>query len=261
MSANDQTIRTAIARTYSSIDLNETGQRGLFEELKKYYSDLPFDDKQKADRRFFFENDWFSYGDATILYCMIRHLRPKRIIEIGSGYSSAVMLDTNDLAFDGKIACTFIEPRPERLLSLLHDRDRQSHEVITKPVEEVGLDRFYALSPGDILFVDSSHISASGTDVNHIFFEILPALHVGVMVHFHDIFVGFEYPREWLLQKRPWNEIYLLRAFLQYNRAFQVKFFNNFFGHFYRECLERDMPLCMKNIGGSMWLEKIANNS
>jgi predicted O-methyltransferase YrrM len=231
MRAEEHIIWGDVPRTLPSVDLNEPGQLALFDELKRYYHELPFRDKPQPGLRFYFENDWFSYGDGTILYSMIRHLRPKRIIEIGSGYSSAVMLDTNDLFFQGTIACTFVEPNPERLLSLLRDGDQQHHQVIRKRIQDVELDRFRALEPGDILFVDSSHVSKVHSDVNWIFFQILPRLRPGVVIHFHDIFVGFEYPKEWVFQGRAWTEDYLLRAFLQYNRAFQVQFFNNYFGH------------------------------
>jgi hypothetical protein len=166
------------SRTYPAVDLNEAGQLALFHELKKFYVDLPFKNQPTAHLRFYFDNPWFSYGDATVLYCMMRHLRPKHIIEIGSGYSSAVMLDTNDQAFRGEVACTFIEPNPARLLDLLREGDLQRHKVIPKQLQDVGPDCFEALSPGDIVFVDSSHISAAGSDVNYIFFEILPHCNV-----------------------------------------------------------------------------------
>jgi hypothetical protein len=259
--ANEQAIWGRIARSYPDIDLNEAGQLALFDELKRYYGDIPFEDQPKPELRYYFDNTSFGHGDAILLYCMIRHLKPKRIIEIGSGYSSAVMLDTNDLFFHGDIACTFIEPNPERLLALLRDEDRRRHHLVAKRIQDVGLHCFDALGRGDILFVDSSHVSKVHSDVNLIFFQILPSLPPGVMVHFHDIFAGFEYPRDWVLEGRAWNENYILRAFLQYNRAFQVQFFNNFFGHFYRHRLERDMPLCLKNPGGSFWLKKVEDAS
>src|SRR5438067_4102018 len=97
--ANEQTIWGTIPRSYPEIDLNEAGQLSLFDELKRYYDDIPFEDQQTPGLRYYFDNTSFGHGDATVLYCMISHLRPKRIVEIGSGYSSAAMLDTNDLVF------------------------------------------------------------------------------------------------------------------------------------------------------------------
>ena len=113
---------------------------------------------------------------------------------------------------------------------------------------------FDALSANDILFVDSTHVSKTGSDVNHLFFEILPRLASGVLVHLHDIFFPFEYPQDWVLGGRSWNEIYMLRAFLQYNNAFRIVFMNTFLEHFHESRFADRMPLCLKNRGGSIWL-------
>jgi hypothetical protein len=131
-------------------------------------------------------------------------------------------------------------------------------EIIAKPVQEVGLDRFASLDAGDILFVDSSHVAKIGSDVNHILFEILPRLPQGVLIHFHDMFYPFEYPREWLeLESRFWNEDYLVRAFLQHNTAFTIRIWDHFLGTIYPEKLAECLPLSVKNIGGSLWLERV----
>ncbi len=102
------------------IDLNINGQIELFNKFKKYYKELPFEQHKKKDLRYFFENPSYSYSDAIFLYCMIRHTKPKKIIEVGSGFSSCVILDTNELFLDQKASCTFIEPYPELLLSLIN---------------------------------------------------------------------------------------------------------------------------------------------
>ncbi|MGI9484201.1 MAG: class I SAM-dependent methyltransferase [Hyphomicrobiales bacterium] len=127
------------------------------------------------------------------------------MIEIGSGYSSCVMLDTNELFFDNAISMSFVEPYPELLLSLLKSGDEQNIEVHASKLQDTPLEIFAKLDAGDILFIDSSHVSKAFSDVNTIFFEILPNLSAGVYVHFHDIFANFEYPLEWLLQGRAWN--------------------------------------------------------
>jgi hypothetical protein len=106
--------------------------------------------------------------------------------------------------------------------------------------------------------VDSSHVVKIGSDVAHIIFEILPRLKPGVIVHFHDVFYSFEYPKEWVKEGRAWNEDYFLRAFLQYNSVFQILYFNSFMGQFYQNELERKMPLCLRNTGGSLWMKKAA---
>ena len=155
-----------------------------------------------AARRYFFENPTYSYSDAICLYGMIRHVRPRRIIEVGSGYSSCVMLDTNELFFDNRIECTFIDPYPERLQSLIRKDDHARIAIVPKRVQDVAPRRFHEQAANDILFIDSTHVAKIGSDVNHIIGNILPVLRPGVYVHFHDIFYPFEYPLEWLDEGR-----------------------------------------------------------
>jgi len=124
--------------------------------------------------RYFYANRYYQYSDAICLYSMIRHLRTKRIIEVGSGFSSAVMLDTNELFFSNAVVCTFIDPDPRRLSTLLRDADRDRIEIVARMVQDADLALFDALEHGDILFVDSSHVAKTGSDVNHILFTILP---------------------------------------------------------------------------------------
>jgi Methyltransferase domain len=257
LKAREHVIWGTMPRGLPSIDLNEEGQLALFNEFQTYYEDMPFGDKPRQDLRYYFENNWFSYTDAIVLHCMIRHLKPRRIIEIGSGFSSAVILDTNDLFLAGNIECTFIEPNPDRLQSLLRDSDRKRHRLISTELQDVDLNLFKTLSANDILFVDSSHVAKVHSDVNRIIFDIMPILDNEVSVHFHDVFFPFEYPKDWIYQGIAWNEAYLLRAFLQYNNAYQIQFFNSYLVHSHRELFVSHMPLCLKNPGGSIWLKKI----
>jgi len=187
---------------------------------------------------------------------MIRHAKPERIIEVGSGYSSCVILDTNEMYFRNEIKCTFIEPFPDRLLSLIKQSDTKLIELIDKNIQEVPVDMFESLSENDILLVDSTHISKANSDVNSIFFDILPILNKGVYIHFHDIFYPFEYPKTWILGGRSWNEAYLLRGFLQYNQSFRIVFFNTYLQHTFPDKFEEEYPLCMMNPGGSIWLKR-----
>ena len=256
--ANERTIWGPLPRTLPGIDLNESGQLALLAELKPYYNALPFEENPKSGLRYYLNNPWFGHGDAIALYCMLRHFKPNRLIEVGSGFSSAVVLDTNDLFLDGNISCTFIEPNPQRLLSLFTDKDRRSQRLIAAPVQNVDLAVFEQLEANDILFVDSSHVSKVHSDVNRIVFEILPRLAKGVLIHFHDVFYPFEYPKEWITNGVAWNEDYLLRAFLQYNHAFRIEWFNAYMGCFHQNTLRETMPLWLKNPGGSIWLRKVS---
>lgn len=244
------------ARTISGIDLRESAQLELLESLLPFYGDLPFQDKANGKVRFCFENPAYSYSDAVLLYCMLRYLRPANVIEIGCGYSSLCMLETSKLFLDDSVRFEFIEPYPALLKSLL-SADELSRVVIhEKPLQEVPLTTFEKLASGDILFIDSTHISKTGSDVNREFFDILPVLNPGVLVHIHDIFYPFEYPREWVLEGRSWNEAYLLRAFLQFNIEFEIVLFNTFLAEFHSQVLAEKMPLCGKGKGASIWLRR-----
>jgi hypothetical protein len=218
---------------------------------------MPFGDNKRNQLRYFFINPAYSYSDAIILYSVLRHTQPKRVIEVGSGYSSCVTLDVNELFFDNKIECTFIEPYPELLLNLIKEQDKQFIKIIPEKLQDVDPAIFASLEENDVLFIDSTHVSKVNSDVNYAIFNILPSLKRGVYIHFHDIFYPFEYPRQWIYEGRAWNETYLLHAFLQYNSAFEIFFFNTFLEHYKEELFAKDMPLCLQNRGGSIWLRKI----
>lgn len=239
-----------------SIDLRADAQYSLLADLAQYYNDFDWPEQPSPDRRFYLSNRYFGHGDAIVLYAMLRHLKPRRVIEVGSGFSSALMLDTDERFLGSRARFTFVEPFPQRLLSLLRGSDRKRIQVIQYQVQELPISLFQALEPNDILFVDSSHVSKIGSDVNFIFFDILPALRPGVVLHFHDVIWPFEYPEQWILEGRAWNEAYLLRAFLQYNRHFEILLFNSFLGHAFRSFLEESLPIFMNDTGGSLWLRR-----
>jgi predicted O-methyltransferase YrrM len=236
------------------IELNVERQLALFAELARFYPEQPFPHDRSPESRYWFRNGAFSYGDALFLYSMLRQVRPKRIIEIGSGFSSAVMLETRERFLDAATELTFIDPDVSTVQSLLRVGDRA--EVIAAPVQAIPLERFDVLQANDILFVDSTHISKTGSDVNRIVFDILPRLASGVYVHFHDIFYPFEYPKEWVYEGRAWNEDYLVRAFLLFNSAFEVVLFNNYLGKMHADRLRAQMPLVLENPGGGLWLRR-----
>jgi len=237
------------------INLQTEDQLKLVGDLNQYYAEMPFKEEKQSNLRYFFENGFYLYTDGITLYSMIRHLQPKNIIEVGSGFSSALMLDTNELFFNNQIELTFIEPYPERLYSLMNDGDKKTVKVIEDKVQFVELEYFDKLTAGDILFIDSTHVVKTGSDVNYILFEILPRLKSGVFIHFHDVFYPFEYPREWVFKGWNWNEDYFLRAFLMYNNGFEIKLFSEYLHKHHGEIFEK-MPLCYKNHGGNLWIEK-----
>lgn len=240
------------------ISIDDHAMSRFFDELKPLIKGTRFPERKQPGRRYFIQNDFFGAGDATILSCMIRRFLPKRIIEVGSGFSSAVILDTIGMS-DAleKTECTFVEPNPERLHSLLSDADRARTEIISREVQSVPLSRFEALSANDILFLDTTHVSKTGSDVNFEIFNILPRLNPGVIVHFHDIFDNFEYPLHWMLhENRSWNEQYILRAYLMNNASFEIVFFNHRFITKNEEWVRSCSPRMADQPGGSLWLRK-----
>jgi len=246
-----------IPRNILGLELHEEEQLELLNQFIAYYEEMPFSSQKREGLRYYFENPAYSYSDAILLYCMIRHLKPTRIIEVGCGFSSCMILDTNELFFGGSITTTFIDPYPELLISLVKDTDKKTIEIIPTRLQDVDFRLFETLQENDILFIDSTHVSKINSDVNRIFFDILPRLSSGVYIHFHDIFYPFEYPKDWVYEGRAWNEIYLLRAFLQFNSAFRIVLMNTFMEHFHKTLFEKSMPLCMKNTGGSIWICKV----
>jgi hypothetical protein len=188
---------------------------------------------------------------------MLRRLRPRHVIEVGSGYSSAAMLDTNDKFLDRQVNFTFIEPYPGRLNSLLTESDRQRCKIHMNRVQDVPLDVFRQLEANDVLFIDSSHVVKIGSDVRHLLWEVLPRLAAGVMIHVHDISWPFEYAADWVLRGNAWNEAYFLRTFLQFNPTFQIEYFNSYIAMVHGAELGRKMPKCLENPGGGLWLRKV----
>ena len=247
-------------RSLPGVELNEADQLALLTQLAAFYAEQPWPETPRDGIRYFFDNYWFGRADALFLYSMIRRFRPGRIVEIGSGFSSAVMLDTNERFMDRRIRFTFVEPDSERLRKLLRPEDQDSVAILEKRIQHVDPAIVDPLEANDILFIDSSHVSKAGSDVNHILFELLPRLRAGVLVHFHDVLYPFEYPQEWFELGLAWNEPYILRAFLQYNRQFPIRFWNDFMVRFHSEAIGRLMPQCLRptsfGVGGSLWLQR-----
>jgi predicted O-methyltransferase YrrM len=245
----------AVPREVPGVDLNEQGQLRLLEALAAPYAASPYATGDGTPR-YHADNPNFAPGEAAALYAMIHHLQPRRIIEVGSGFSSAVILDATDTTAD-PVECTMIEPYPELLRSVMRPDDARRVTIVAKRLQEVGTAAFARLGAGDILFIDSTHVSKTDSDVSHALGRILPSLASGVVVHFHDIYYPFEYPREWVYQGRAWNEAYALRAFLQYNTAFRIELFTSWLWHFQREALARSLPPCAEWHASSLWLRRL----
>ena len=248
-------------RSLAGVELNQVDQLALLTKFATFYKEQPFSETPRDEVRYFFDNYWYGRADALFLYSIIRLFRPSRIVEIGSGFSSAVMLDTNERFMDRSMRLTFIEPDSARLRKLLREKDYNQVTIIEQRIQDVDSGMVDQLAANDILFVDSSHVSKAGSDLNHIVFELLPRLAPGVLVHFHDVPYPFEYPQEWFALGVSWNEAYILRAFLQYNTQFPIRFWNDFMMKFHAEAIQELMPLCADppafGVGGSLWLQRV----
>jgi predicted O-methyltransferase YrrM len=200
------------------VDLREEAQLSLARQIAEVGPLVPARWNESSANRM------FGRIDGTILQGILTVLRPSRIVEIGSGFSTAVMLDTAHHAGTTRdITC--VEPYPERLLSLLRPGD--DVVIIDQPVQEVQLATFTDLGMGDLLFIDSTHVAKPGSDVLYLYLQVLPQLQPGVLVHIHDIFWPFSYREEWLAEARDWTEAYMLRALLTDSVHWQVELFSD----------------------------------
>jgi hypothetical protein len=195
----------------------------------------------------------FRGTDALIAYCMVRHFQPRRIIEVGSGFSSIVLGKATAKNKNTALIC--IDPFPGELVR--NSTIPALQTLIESKVQDVGVEFFSQLDSGDILFIDSSHTVKTGGDVNYLFLEVLPRLKPGVIVHVHDTFFPFEYRRDWMLEEfRFWTEQYLLQAFLMFNSNFEVLIANSYLNHYYLADLKAVFPNLDRWIGGSFWMRR-----
>ncbi len=246
------------SRELPGIDLRPGAQVELFKTLAALAREAPLEGSPRAARdagaRFHPDNPNYGIGDASILQAMLRHLRPARYLEVGSGYTTALALDTNERYLGGAMELTAIEPYPELLGGVTRSGDRV--EVLAEPVQSVPMERFRSLGAGDVLFVDCSHVLKTGSDVQHLYTNVLPVLAPGVYVHVHDIFWPFEYLRHWVEAGRAWNEAYLLHAFLLFNDAFEIVLWNHYLALVHRDVVEAELPQMLETPGGAIWLRR-----
>lgn len=239
------------------IDFNDDSHRRILTEwFPRNFPDYDYPEHESASGQFYTQNSQFSWLDSRSLFVLLKELKPRRVIEIGSGFSTLLTADVNHRFLGSQIDFSCIEPYPTEFLK---GKIPGMNKLLVRKVESLELGFFESLEPGDILFIDSSHVSKTGSDVNHIIFEILPRLTSGVLIHFHDIFLPFEYPKDWAVtENRSWNEQYLLRALLMNSDAYKVLFGCNYAHYKFKELLVKGLNLPGGRTfgGGSFWLEK-----
>jgi hypothetical protein len=231
------------------IDMNDSIQlellRSHFTKLRDEYSNLPIEPPPGQKRP-------FRGVDALVAYCMIRHFQPELIAEVGSGWSSLVLGQVAAKNKNSALIC--IDPFPSDVLRKGFPGLRS---LIKKKIQDIDLEFFSQLASGDVLFIDSSHTVKIGGDVNYLFLEVLPRLRPGVIVHVHDIFLPFEYRRDWVLDEfRFWTEQYILQAFLTFNSEFEVLLANSYLNHYHQQELKTAFPGLSSWAGGSFWMRR-----
>jgi hypothetical protein len=195
----------------------------LDKTLRPYVAEFAPPRSGTPGRSFYTENGTYESVDAETLYAILRHFKPSRLIELGSGASSHVIAEARAAnTRDGRpFPHIIFDPYPFEA----NPMGPVDAEVHRERAEDLPLSTFESLAAGDVLFVDTTHTVKTGGDVCRIVCEILPSLRPGVIVHVHDIFLPYEYPREWVVElRRAWAEEYLLQAFLAFNPVYEVLF-------------------------------------
>lgn len=238
------------------IDMNDSEQLHFIRNVLSFYQGEYGQYPQKATGNkfeFSYENDQFVGLDPAVLHSFIRKLKPNKIIEVGSGYSTLVTSNAMRLNGSGEIIC--IEPYPR---DFIREGVQGVSRLYQCPVQDIDLSIFQELQENDILFIDSTHVAKIGSDVLYLFFEVLPRLKPGVLVHIHDIFFPHEYPEMWIREKNFfWSEQYILQAFLIGNSMFRVKYSVGYMGRKYKEELLNFFPNYGIGMGGgSFWMVK-----
>jgi predicted O-methyltransferase YrrM len=252
------------AREMPGIDLRVDEQLALLERFaaryREEYERFPLEPTGRP-HEYFDNNGQFASADAEILHCMIRDCRPRRVVEVGSGFSTlvtaaALLRNAGEDGRQGELIC--IEPYPNETL-------RAGFPGLTRlvaaPVQAVPLAFFEELEAGDVLFIDSSHVVTIGSDTTREILDILPRLEPGVLVHFHDIFFPVEYPRNWVLDEhRFWNEQYLLEAFLSFNERFEILYAGSYLHVFQPEKLIAFTRLYRPSARwtASLWIRRVS---
>jgi predicted O-methyltransferase YrrM len=244
------------------VDIREEQQKQLLSEIvgrfKDEYTAIP-EGASTQEFHYYLGNVAFEAVDAEMLFGLIRLLKPRRMYEIGSGFSTLLTADALRRNRVDGYSCRFIaiDPDASAELEAKLPRDVALWRV---PVQEVSLDEFESLCENDILFIDSSHVCKIGSDVQFLFLEVLPRLRPGVVVHIHDIFMPVEYPKQWVLDEhRFWNEQYLLQTFLSFNATFEVLWAGQWMHIKYPDLLMKAFPSYKAGVSaGSFWFRRRA---
>ena len=214
------------------LSIDEAAMWGVAEDTLSPYNEefrrFPIHSPGEGDNGFFLINHGYMAVDGNLYYGLVRHLKPRRIVETGCGSSSLLcseaLMRNREEGHAAKYTC--IEPYPQPYL--LENPRLSVSTLLEEKIQHVDLSVFTELEANDILFIDTSHALRMGGDVQHIYCEILPRLKPGVYVHIHDISLPRQYPRVYHEQSQYyWNEQYLLQAYLTNNERLDVVWAGN----------------------------------
>lgn len=250
----------------TGLDINLEEQLRLLNQVfPQFKSEYNFPtSKTNTPYEYYLDNTCFGSVDAEVLHSMIRHFKPKKMVEIGSGFSTyisarACLLNKEKDGVNTELIA--VEPYPN---DTLKKGFPGLSALIQKPLEQVELDLFSSLEANDILFIDSTHVLKIGGDVKYEYLEILPRLKNGVVVHSHDIFLPGEYPKNWVMGNHWfWTEQYLLQAFLAFNSAFEILWAGQYMSLKHPEELSLAFPSYRKDPSrspGSFWIRRKLNS-
>lgn len=248
----------APTRQPAAIALDIPAQLTFLQHLARHVPAFPFPDEKSDGLRYFSNTHSYNYGDAIIYWAILNFLRPSQIIEVGCGSSSCLALDCIDI-LTLNTACTFIDPHPEVAQSMFGELPDR-HQLIASRIQDVDLSLFGRLGENDILFIDSTHVLKTGSDVHHELTAILPILRSGTWIHFHDMFAQFEYPAQWVVDNWSWNELYAVQLFLMHNHDYEICLFPHHLATQYRDevthILGAKAERFLLNPGGGLWIRK-----
>ncbi len=208
---------------HPGVDIDLERSRALLGRLAAFGAECRWPDAPGAAGTYYGSNDNFGFSSAAMLHSMIRAHGTRRVIEVGSGFSSLIALGALK-ANGGDWHFTSIEPYPSQWLREALAREGEHAALLGQPAQRVAPALFDALGENDLLFIDSSHVSQLASDVNFLFLQVLARLRPGVLVHVHDIYLPYEYPAAHFFgaNKMFWNEQYLLQALLAGHPDFEV---------------------------------------
>ena len=219
----------------------------IFQEIRKQKKEII---KQGCIKDYQINNNFYFSPDAEVCSAIVCSVKPKQIIEIGSGNSTKLL---RAILKNNKICCNLTCVDPDPRIDIKDVADQVTNKRFEDSNYKIIINK---LNKKDILFIDSSHEIKPANDVVKIILDVLPKLKSGVIIHIHDIFLPYEYPKEWIVNKHwPWTEQYLVQALLTGSSQYEVLWA----GHYFQKTMpkfSRYFPLWQGKDASSLWLRK-----